>query len=77
MTRRALSIRPYRVASKTAETGFRPRFRPKLSGRVSSYRTEAFIPPDGPSPAARNVPESWNTNRSTAGAFVITMFASS
>ena len=52
----------------------RPRLRPKLSGRASSNLTEAFMPP---SPVASlYVPESWNTSLSTAGAFVLTMFAS-
>ena len=52
----------------------RPRLRPKLSGRASSNLTEAFIPPSFV--ASLYVPESWNTSRSTAGAFVLTMFAS-
>lgn len=63
-----------RVEEEEEEKSYpRPRLRPKLSGRASSNLTEAFIPP---SPVASlYVPESWNTSRSTAGAFVLTMFS--
>mmetsp|Transcript_1900 Transcript_1900/g.7148 ORF Transcript_1900/g.7148 Transcript_1900/m.7148 type:complete len:215 (+) Transcript_1900:2130-2774(+) len=66
---------PSLVASYTAVTGPRPRLRPNDSGRDSSYLTEAFMPPS--LVAVLNVPASWNTRRSTAGALVLTMFASS
>merc|ERR1712216_677400 len=66
---------PSRVASYTAFTGPRPRLRPNDSGRDSSYLTDTFIPPS--SVAGLNVPASWNTRRSTAGALVLTMLSSS
>ena len=63
---------PSLVASNTAVTGPRPRFKPKLSGLESSKRTLALKPPS--LSATDRVPESWNTSRKTAGAFVFATF---